>query len=414
MGTRPLQRPAKVAFQPWRPHLLALVVTCAALVGILIGVAYTAFAARGPLAGQEYHLWRWEADHLLDNVFARLGIGPDPNDAQGEAAVRQYFRLTTEIRAAEAADPPNLQLIETLSNERANYGNDVEQLIERYINEAVRKEGLQRSLPLFGDVRFTWPPVDFELTSPPQVLVRSPRNVIRREGDSLLKPGLTLRDVERIEAVTSNADTVTLVVPIGGLAAYPAMVQDDRSYDAILDTASHEWAHHYLAFFPLGEQWGKGGDAETLNETTANVFGRELASLIRTAHPITLPADANGAAPAGPPVTVDFGKEMRQLRLDVDHLLSEGRIDQAEQLMEEKRKYLEAHGITIRKLNQAYFAFYGTYADTPASSNPIGPKIERVWELTQDVGSFMRVMREVTSTAALDRALAALEAASAH
>ena len=45
------------------------------------------------------------------------------------------------------------------------------------------------------------------------------------------------------------------------------------------------------------------------------------------------------------------------------------------------------NGIHIRKINQAYFAFYGTYADGPASSNPVGPKIERVWELTIDLES---------------------------
>ncbi len=77
--------------------------------------------------------------------------------------------------------------------------------------------------------------------------------------------------------------------------------------------------------------------------------------------------------------------------------------------MEEKRQYLAANGITIRKINQAYFAFYGTYADSPQSSNPVGPKIEKVWERTKDVGLFLRLMREVTSVEDLDRLLAELE-----
>lgn len=77
--------------------------------------------------------------------------------------------------------------------------------------------------------------------------------------------------------------------------------------------------------------------------------------------------------------------------------------------MEAKRVYLNENGITIRKINQAYFAFYGTYADSPQSSSPIGPKVNRVWELTGEVGAFLEAMREVASMADLDRVLAVLE-----
>jgi hypothetical protein len=303
---------------------------------------------------------------------------------------------------------PDVALIDALANERAAYENDVERLIERYITQAVESAGLQRGMPLFSDARLTWPPVDFELTSPPRLLVRSPRDRIQRTGDTLLKNDLTLSDIEHIEDRTTDADTVSTVVNIGGLAAYPAIVREDRSYDSLLDTASHEWVHHYLAFYPLGERWGSGGDAEALNETTANIAGREIANLIRKAHPIQLPEGEDGRVPAGPAPTVDFNSEMRSLRLQVDQLLSEGKVQEAERTMEEKRQYLAEHGIYIRKLNQAYFAFYGTYADTAASSNPIGPKIERVWELTGDVGVFLRLMREVENAQELDQLLATL------
>lgn len=385
-----------------------MLIVAAALVGVLIGLFLAAFAPRGAVGSNEYVLWKWEANTLLDNVFARLGIGPHPDDSSGEAALAQYFKLTSEIRAAENSGSPNLDLLEALTNERAAYENDVERLVERYITEAVDQSGLQRSLPLFNAERITWPPVDFELTNPPQLLVRSPRDEIRRDGDTLLKNDLSLRDIERLEDKTTDEDTVSIVVAIGGLAAYPAIVRDDRSYDSLLDTASHEWVHHYLAFFPLGEQWGKGGDAETLNETTANIAGREIANLIRKNHPIDLPDGADGRAPAGPPPTVDFSKEMRDLRAQVDALLKDGKVAEAEAAMEQKRQYLGEHGITIRKLNQAYFAFYGTYADSPQSSNPVGPKIERVWDLTRDVGTFLKLMREVRNVDDLDRTLAAL------
>jgi len=386
------------------------VAIAAALTGILLGTLATAFWPRGPVGQYEYQLWKWEADTILSNVFTRIGIGPSPDSTAGEEALRQYFRLTSQIRTATESETPDIALLDTLTNERATYENDVERIIEIYIDEAVVGAGLERGLPLFTERKVLWPPVDFELTSPPRLLVRSPRNEIRRAGDRLLKTDLSLGDIESIEAKTTNDEDVTLVISIGGLAAYPAIVRDDRAYDSILETASHEWVHHYLAFYPLGLQWPKGGDAHTLNETTASIAGREIAALIHNAHPIDLPQGEDGRAPAGPEVTIDFNKEMRELRLEVDALLKDGKVSEAEALMEEKRRFFNDNGVTIRKINQAYFAFYGTYADGPQSSDPIGPKIERVWELTKDVGDFLRVMREVENVNDLDAALAGLEA----
>ncbi|HET7738097.1 MAG TPA: hypothetical protein VFK32_05940, partial [Tepidiformaceae bacterium] len=148
-----------------------------------------------------------------------------------------------------------------------------------------------------------------------------------------------------------------------------------------------------------------------LNETTASIAGREIANLVRAAHPIELPAGEDGRAPPAPAPTVDFTQVMRALRLEVDALLAAGDVTGAEARMEEQRLFLADNGIHIRKLNQAYFAFYGTYADGPASSNPVGPKIEEVWTLTGDVGVFLRTMRDVTTVEKLDAALDALRAA---
>lgn len=406
---RPVAASATLEYRHWRPSFWVLALVAAVAIGLPLGALVSTLWPRSSLAPYEYHLWRWEANTILDNLFARVGIGPDPSDSAGQQDIAHYFALTSEIRAAEGAAEPDAAKIDALESQRSKYENQVERLLERYIDEAVTEEGLQHGLPLFDAVHLTWPPVDFELTTPPQLLVRSPRSTIRRDGDTLLESGLSLSDIQKIEAETTGSNTVSIVVPIGGIAAYPAIVRDDRSYDSLLDTASHEWTHHYLAFFPLGEQWGKGGDAETLNETTANIAGREIANIIRKNHPIALPPGQDGSAPPGPAPTVDYNKEMRALRLRVDDLLKQGKVAEAEKAMEDTRQYLAEHGIVIRKINQAYFAFYGTYGDTAASSNPVGPKIERVWSLTKDVGRFLRVMREVTNASDLDRAIAALQ-----
>jgi hypothetical protein len=227
----------------------------------------------------------------------------------------------------------------------------------------------------------------------------------------LLQNDLTLADIEEVERDAENDETAAIVVSIGGLAAYPAIVRDNRTYGSLLDTASHEWVHHYLAFYPLGRRWGQGGDAHVLNETTANIAGRALADLIQARHPIEFPDGEDGRAPPGDAPLIEFDPVMRQLRLDVDALLTEGKVEEAEALMDQQRQYLEDNGIYIRKINQAYFAFYGTYGDSPASSDPIGPKIEEIWTLTGDVGIFLRIMRDVENVDELDDALERVRAA---
>lgn len=406
---RPVKAAARVEYRPWRPPWWGIVVVGAGVAGVVLGLLVSAFSPRGALSGYEYHLWKWQADTFLGTVFSVAGIGPDPGETAGDESLLAYFRLTSQIRAATDTGEPDLALVETLENERATYENDVERTIEQRIDEAIRGAGLQRTLPLFSGVRLTWPPVNFELTSPPRLLVRSPRDRIERAGDTLLKNDLSLGDIQRIEERTDDETTVSLVISIGGLAAYPAIVRDDRTYGSILETAAHEWVHHYLAFYPLGRQWGKGGDAETLNETTAELAGREIAKLVNERYRVEFADGEDGRAPARPADNIDFNAEMRELRLQVDGLLAEGKVAEAEAAMEAKRLYLNNNGITIRKINQAYFAFYGTYADSPQSSSPIGPKVNRVWELTGEVGAFLEAMRDVTSVADLDRVIAVLE-----
>ncbi len=390
--------------RPWRPPLLLLSTTAAATLTLALTISLSLFLSLGPLAPYEFSLWRWEAGNVTSSIFTVLGAGGEIDEAEEADRLASYFRLTSTIRAELQGEEPDRALLETLTNERALYENDVERIIEGYVTDAVVEAGLQRPLPLFGGISVLWPPVNIELTSPPTVLVRSPRDEIRRAGDTLLQPDLDLDEIERIEAQTDDEDTVSLVVAIGGLAAYPAIVLEDRSYGSVLRLAAHEWVHHYLAFYPLGEAWGRG-DGTTLNETVAHTAEQEIARLARALHPLELPAELDGRAPPREHSLPDFNGEMRQLRLDVDALLEEGRVAEAEALMEERRQHIANHGIFIRKINQAYFAFYGSYASLPQSSDPIGPKVERVWEETGDLGEFLSLMREVQSVAELDALL---------
>ncbi|MHB9032987.1 MAG: hypothetical protein ACYC6L_08065, partial [Anaerolineae bacterium] len=57
--------------------------------------------------------------------------------------------------------------------------------------------------------------------------------------------------------------------------------------------------------------------------------------------------------------------------------------------MKERRDYLEQHGYYIRKLNQAYFAFYGTYANMPSSVDPIGVAMRALRGEQPDLHTFL-------------------------
>lgn len=405
----PVAAAPEVEFRHHAPPTWAQILISAAMLGIVLGGLLSLLWKPGTYSDYEYRLWRWEANTVPAVIFGLVGIGETPGPEEQEEVLRQYYTLTSQVRAELERSDLDSSRLAALQEERAELENEVERIVGSYIDDAVRSTGLQESLPLFGDVKLTWPPVYFELTNPPQVLVRSPRDRIERLGDRLLKEDLTPADIAEIESRGDDDDTVSLVVSIGGIAAYPAIIRSDRNYWSTIDTASHEWVHHYLSFYPLGQQWGRSSDANTLNETTANIAGREFAAIIRERNPVSFDGVEDGSYFSTVERTVDFNAEMRKLRLEVDRLLENGEVQAAEQLMEETRLFLAGNGVFIRKINQAYFAFYGTYADTPQSSDPIGPKVERVWELTGGVGIFLRAMRDVTSVGELDETLAQLE-----
>ena len=53
--------------------------------------------------------------------------------------------------------------------------------------------------------------------------------------------------------------------------------------------------------------------------------------------------------------------------------------------MENRRQFFVKNGYNIRKLNQAYFAFHGTYADTASSISPIGEQVIELRSLTDNL-----------------------------
>jgi hypothetical protein len=91
---------------------------------------------------------------------------------------------------------------------------------------------------------------------------------------------------------------------------------------------------------------------------------------------------------------------MHTTRLEVDRLLAEGKVDEAEAYMEQRRQRLLDHGYVIRRLNQAYFAFHGAYADSPqsaAGADPVGEAVRDLWARSPSPAEFIRKMAWMNS-----------------
>ena len=98
------------------------------------------------------------------------------------------------------------------------------------------------------------------------------------------------------------------------------------------------------------------------------------------------------SASAPDPDNFDFNAEMRETRLTAEGLLADGQIIESDTYMEERRQFLGDNGHYIRKINQAFFAFHGSYATGAASVSPIGDQLE---ELRADAGSLEDFLKTV-------------------
>jgi hypothetical protein len=96
---------------------------------------------------------------------------------------------------------------------------------------------------------------------------------------------------------------------------------------------------------------------------------------------------------------------MRETRINTDRLLAEGQIEEAEAYMESRRRLFVEQGYYIRKLNQAYFAFYGAYASDPgggaAGDNPVGNPVQALWAANPSIKPFLDALAPITDREAL-------------
>ena len=268
-----------------------------------------------------------------------------------------------------------------------------EEAVEAEVSAVLIDEG-------FGSrVGLIFPPVDIWFGEPPTVLVTSPRDRIERLETILLLPDIEPIERDRIETeILKQYDLSSLVVDLGGLATYPTLVSDLDRLRGVLRTAAHEWLHAYLFFRPLGWNIFSSPDMVTLNESAADLAGRELGDVAFVGMGGDLADSARQFLPAEERNPF-FSSYIRETRVRVEELLDEGRVDEAEEYMKERWWRLRLGGYGVRKLNQAFFAFHGVYASSAASISPIGGQLEEMRSLVPSMGSFIKTLSRVSTYA---------------
>lgn len=267
----------------------------------------------------------------------------------------------------------------------------------------------------------TIPPILYHTSPAPLALIVAPRDRIIQITNISVLPTLTLDDQIKLEDdVAQSLNVSTLVVPIGGVGVYPTMVTETTDLRWMLDTIAHEWIHNYLNIRPLGLNYTTSPELRTMNETTASIAGNEVGIYVLQKHYPEMLASStsrnrvsfnNRSLPSNSldePVPFDFRAEMHETRVNADELLAEGKIEEAEAYMEQRREIFWQNGYLIRKLNQAYFAFHGAYADVPggaAGEDPVGPAVRALREQSDSLVDFINTIAWMTSFEELQQAV---------
>jgi len=364
---------------------------------------------------QRFDYVDWTAQALADKVEGLLDrqVG-ELSDEAAETLVLDYLDQLGRARALESqiervyADPAvgdpaaaTAEMQAEVDGMRADLAQRqpaAEAVVQNQVAALLHQEGLT----VAGQI---WPPVFMSMTPTPYLLIVSPRDRIEQINYASLIPGLSTAGKETLEqAVSERLDQSALVVPIGGLGTYPAMVGETSSIDWLAEVTAHEWTHHWLSFRPLGVRYLASPQMRIINETVASLVDREIGPEVMAryyADQLETPAlVAPAATPTQAAPLFDFAAEMGATRIEVDRLLAEGKVEEAEAYMEARRQVFVSHGYPIRKLNQAYFAFYGGYAAEPggaAGADPIGPMLRELRAASPSLRDFLRDVARVTN-----------------
>lgn len=365
------------------------------------------------VSGIHFDYIGWTLDAMAAKVAESMwGAHPYMSEIERAEFTRQYFADVAEAQQLEGqieaiyADPavndPDAASID-LRAERDVLRVDLSQrqaLAESIIEGQVAAVLAEEGYTLAGQLV---PPIAMRFSPAPNLLVISPRDKIEIEQGINLY-ALPVDERAALEArIEAQEDVSALIVSLGGIALYPALVLESSDLRWAIETFAHEWAHHYLFMYPLGWSLDFASESRLINETVANIFGDEIAAEVyRRYYPeFVAESSPEATAVAYQPEPFDFGAAMHETRTTVDTLLAEGKVEEAESYMQEQQALFFENGYRIRKLNQAYFAFYGGYqvGGVPgiAGEDPIGPALNAIRAASPTLHDFTTAVRGITT-----------------
>jgi len=359
----------------------------------------------------QFSIVKWEISALGEGIKKTFcerqeKAGGDVSEVTGYFFNEEKIkRLTSEIEAIKSGNKQgDLASLETDLNELQQQNtaavDTVERVLETQIRESLSQQGIFHPIDKYVGAKVGFPPVNFKLGRLPHLLVISPRDRIESVKEVTLLPDMAVEDMEYVEDKVDELGVSSLVVELGGFSTYPSLVTDKGDLRFTLNAATEEWLHIYLGFKPLGFRYlldrigvRRNYEIATMNETLVGIVSKEIGAIVYGIH---YARNETGDAKQEE-LGFDFNQEMREIRRAVDNYLDRGEIEQAEEFMEQKRQYLATRGYHIRKLNQAYFAFHGAYADSPTSISPIGVEMKKLREQSVSLKDFLEAVATMTS-----------------
>jgi hypothetical protein len=387
----------------------------------------------GSLTGPDsFSLTLWTVRAFADKIGQALGDKPwqglsperrqatlDDFFATGGDAERLEYEIRDMVSRGGSRDDPLLVEKESALQALRRTRSEQALLVERTLEDQVQAILKHENVSLMHDGSLFLPPVFSKIIDVPHVLVISPRDHIEMKTQVSIRRTITAKEIDALEAsVDKDLNVSSLVVPIGGYSTYPTMIGSYGPRDWMIGVVAHEWCHNYMTVKPLGLAYYESGEVAAMNETACSILGDDVAAAVsetyygephqtRSWETVPTPVPAQGEQPKEEAQAFNPNREKRKIYLAAEEKLKAGDIAGAEQAMEEGRQYLAANGYYERKLNQAFFAFYGSYAEGPDAirTDPIGDDLRELRRRSPTLHDFVHSVEGMRSYADLKRTL---------